>query len=228
MFIYIVEALSSEDPASVSRKWRHKHRHHPLIRQAVGDLHRKVAFHECIDWDRFQKAVRDFIPWHRAVSAAHPGEIIILWLSVHGALSRTGVKFDDGQEYTMLDVLGPLSHKLSPNVVLLQSICWGGFPSISRVMNNWDYGPCLTFGPTLEVDIAALHHAERETLKLLSSHPNPAPAALRADINAVNSWGGRSHAGHHQFYRVWYWGENARRPVWYPESTLMRPVRPVT
>ena len=127
MFIYIVKALSSEDPISVSRKWRKKHRHHPLIREAIGSgLRGKVEICERATWNAFQAAIRDFVPWHEHMTQNHPGEVAVLWLSIHGALTKTGVKFDSGFEQTMHQVLGPISRKLLPNVVLLQSICWGG------------------------------------------------------------------------------------------------------
>jgi hypothetical protein len=46
-------------------------------------------------------------------------------------------------------------------------------------MNNWEYGPCPIFGPTLDVNVSALHHAETETLKFSASRPILSPASLR-------------------------------------------------
>lgn len=228
MFIYIAESLDPQDRASVITKWNRKHRFHPLIRAAVGDLRRKVLVRPGFTWTEFQAALHEFISWHETVAQNNPGEIIVLWLSVHGAPSKVGVRCGDGSQHSMKEVLGTFFRKLRPNVVLLQSICWGGYPAITHVMNNGQYGPCLIFGPTIEVDVSALHHAEGETLKFLAARPNPSPASLRDHLNSVNSWGARTHKGHNSFYRVWYWSESPHRPARYPGSTNAARMKRIT
>lgn len=228
MFIYLIESLAPQDRASVITKWNRKHRHHPLIREAVGDIRRKVILRSCFTWREFQTALHEFVSWHETVAENNPGELIVVWLSAHGAPSKVGLDCGDGSRHSMSEVLIPFSRKLRPNVVLLQSICWGGYPAITHAMNNWKYGPCLVFGPTLDVVVSALHHAERDTLKFLATRPNPSPVSLHDHVNGLNAWGAKTHKGHGTFYRVWYWSENAHRPSSYPGPTKVPRVKRVT
>lgn len=176
MFIYVVESLKPQDQISVIKKWNRKLRHHPLIRKAVGD---QFIGHRGFTWSEFRAALYGFVSWHKRVAQNNPDEIIVLRLSVHGALSKVGVHCGDDSEHSMHEVLRTFSRRLCPNVVLLQSICWGGYPAITYGMNNWEYGPCPIFGPTLDVNVSALHHAETETLKFSASRPILSPASLR-------------------------------------------------
>ncbi len=216
MHVYLIEALSSTDSNSVYKKWCRKHRHHPDIKQPLNGFIYKSAPTP----DAFIESISDFARWQSDLEATHPGERIVLWLSIHGSLDRIGVHFDNKETRKMHEILLPISHKLNKDVIIIQSICWGGFPTVGFVMNNADFGPSVMFGPTIAVRISALHYAERETFKLLSGLDSLTPQRLMAHINRINRWGATHHLRHNKFYRVYFWNGDHHRPQRFPAEPL--------
>jgi hypothetical protein len=103
----------------------------------------------------------------------------------------------------------------------MQSICWGAYPDISRFMNRPSRGPVFTFGPTIEVAVSALHHADREVLKSLSLGGFGNQQAARRLVRSINEYGARTKKEHHEsFYRVWYFEDGAMKR--YPDTTARR------
>ena len=203
MKIYVIEAVPFADQASVGRKWRHKHRHHPVIDAATS----YYSHHECLRARDFTAQLDAFLNEQSAMVCAE-GERIVLWLSIHGAPTKKSIRFGNGYYMSYWRSLGRLHKTLRPNVVVLQSICWGGFPTgVTRFMNKSTRGPSLAFGPTIAANVTALHHAEREVLKFLAHHDGTPVGAVdvRSLVRSINSYGERTpYPEHNRFYRAWY------------------------
>lgn len=221
--IYTIEAVAADANESVIHKFKKKHRHHPNIGGAVLGYQPFV----CRRGQQFLSQVSEFCDWQASIRLK-PEECIILWLSVHGdSETRTAVSFEDGETSDYLELLGRLSGRLQTRVVILQSICYGALPGVTRVMNNCSHGPMLILGPTIEVDVPALHYAERETLKLLASAPTPTQSELHEHIDGINDWGSVNHPGHDNFYRAWYWDDSANRLLSHPAAGASSSVRSI-
>lgn len=215
MWIYLIEALGENADGRVFKKWCSKHRHHPIIKKSVP--RNKFKFQYCPNWQQLSGAINDFISFQQNINLTLSQELIVLWLSVHGNLSKVGIKLDDETEYPMYKLLSLMHKKLRKAVVIIQSVCWGGLPHITFVMNKADRGPKLAFGPTIEVKVSALHHAEGEILKFLSQCPEPTSCQIKDIIDNINRWGIQYYQNYNSYYRAWFWESN--RIQQYPRET---------
>ena len=210
MRIYVIEQVPRDAFESFHRKWKKKHSHHPSIAAATTDYILRTAPTP----DEWHAAVQEFLVWYDSIQLEQ-GDFVVLCMSVHGAPTSQGIRFDENTILSTWDAVGALHKRLRKDIVVIQSICWGAYPDISRFMNHPDRGPVFTFGPTIEVDVGALHTAEREVLKFLATGGFDNNAAVRDLIGQINQYGERSPSeGHESFYRVWYFenGKLEREP----------------
>ena len=214
--LYTIEAVTKQSRASVYRKFRQKHRHHPVIASGLKGQH----YHSATTPQSFRQQIGKFLEWYQGFSCP-PGDTVLLWLSVHG--QKTSITFDNGEELDYLQTFGQLHRKVQKDVIVLQHVCWGGYPGITRAMCLPQHGPLMVWGPIIEVDITALHHAEREVLKLLAHTSRPTIQSCRQLVDQINAWGRNNCNYLTDFYRIWYWedGNASRIPDRYPEPSSM-------
>jgi hypothetical protein len=210
MQLYVIEQVPEDSPESFHRKWNKKHRHHHSIAAATTAYIPRFAPtpHE------WQAAVQEFLVWYDSVQLTE-GDFFVLVFSVHGVPNSKGIFFDEKPELPTWDAVGFLHKRLRKDIVVIRSSCWGCYPDISLFMNHPDRGPVFTFGPTMAVNVGALHNAEREVLKFLATGGFGNNARAVSLIDQINQYGKRSpYKGHENFYRVCYFekGNLQRKP----------------
>lgn len=204
MRIYVIEQVPPDSFESFHRKWHRKHSHHPDVASATTEYILRTAPTPA----QWHAAIEEFLVWYDSIHLVE-GDFVVLCLSIHGAPTSEGIRFDDVTVLSTWDAVGSLHKRLRKDIVVIQSICWGAFPDISRFMNHPDRGPVFTFGPTIEVAVGAMHNAEREVLKFLATGGFGNNAGAVDLIHQINQYGDRTpYEGHDHFYRVWYFDDN--------------------
>jgi hypothetical protein len=221
MRIYVIEQVPSNAFESFHRKWKRKHSHHPDVAAAT----KQYILRTAPTPQEWRTAVDEFLAWYNNIQLEQ-GEFVVLCLSVHGAPTSQGIRFDEHTIVSTWDALGALHKRLRKDIVILQSICWGAYPDITRFMNHPNRGPVFTFGPTMKVAVGALHTAEREVLKFLANGGFDNNSGALNLIDEINKYGSRSpYKGHENFYRLWYFEHQKLKR--HPECLTTKPVKAV-
>ncbi len=204
MKIYVIEQVPPDSFESFHRKWHQKHSHHPDVAAATSQYILRTAPTP----EEWHGAIQEFLSWYDGVNLLGD-DVIVLCLSVHGAPTSQGIRFSETEILSTWEAVGALHKRLRKDIVIIQSICWGAYPDISRFMSNPDRGPVFTFGPRIEVAVGAIHNAEREVLKFLATGGFGNNSRALDLVRQINEYGSRTpYQGHDKFYRVWYFDKN--------------------
>lgn len=219
MNIYVIEAVAQNSPKSFYHKWNTEFRHHPDIKANTT----QCCIKQALTPEAWCNEINDFLNWYKELLLPKD-DFVVLCLSVHGAPNRHEIIVENSN-MSIWGAMGQLHKQLQKDVVVLISSCWGAFPCISRFMNLHTRGPIFLFGPTMEVNITALHRAEKEVFKFLATGGFGKSEEARKLVDKINAYGKRSpHKEHDLFYRVWYFdGESIKRyPCYLNINTLTK------